>query len=101
MDALNAAIESFWDKFNDGPVNDDNILDLSPKATTVVLNSIGNGLLSAASRIDFTPIEGRDNLTVLVWANDPDDPEVVRDIARNINPKPVFDRFSNSYFPPT
>jgi hypothetical protein len=94
LKGLNAAIAKFWEGFEAEPLTDERILVDAPAATRVVLQAIGSGMLAATKRIDWTLVAGRDSVTLLVWANDPDDPEVVRAVARELNPVLLFERFS-------
>lgn len=99
LDQLNAAIDKYWDQFDELPDSDEKILEHAPAAARVVLHAIGEGLQAACAQIDWQSFGGRDELTVLVWVNDPDEPAVVRKIAKKLNPEEIFEEFSATYFP--
>lgn len=98
--AANDAVHAFWEAFKQGPVNDDNFIDLAMEACPLVLNALGDGLADAVQATDWTAAGGRENVTVLLWVNDPgeSDIEVVRAIAQRINSAEAFERFSQGFF---
>ena len=97
LKSLNAAIDDFWTVFEKRYHDDEVYLELAPTASEVVLRAIGEGLLRARTQLDWSPVGSPERLAIFVWVHDPDDPQIVREIAQTLNDPATFAEFSSRH----
>ena len=92
---LNAALDDYWTRLENSPLL--NLLISSDRAVAGVMSALAAGMKSTITefRQQSAPVP---DLLLLAWVNDPDDPEVVRNLARQLNPEALFNEFSKSYY---
>ena len=95
LEYLNEAIANVWDIIDALPDSDEKILEDCPSASRAVLRAIGRGLLAVSESFDWSP--GKARLSLVVWENDPDYPEVVREIVGLLNDSETFRKFCDHY----
>lgn len=93
LTALNGAVDAVWKIVDDLPDSDEKILEYCPAASRACLRAIGEGVRefreSNSTDLNLPPL-----LALLVWEHDPDFPDVVREIAEQLNHPETFELFS-------
>ncbi len=97
LEGLNEALNQVWEVFEELPDSDEKILDHSPRTTRALLRAIGKGLITASKSLTRPRALDGQSMSLLVWENDPDHPDVVSEIAEQLNEEETFAAFSNPF----
>jgi len=92
---LNDAINDFWTRLESSPLL--NLMVSSSSAVAGVLKAVTKGMRRAIEEDDNCAINWNQTIA-LVWVHDPDDPELVRKLARRLNDPVLYQRFSEHYY---
>ncbi|MCA9074590.1 MAG: DUF4303 domain-containing protein [Planctomycetaceae bacterium] len=96
-DHANAPIGRIWRKFQANCKDSADVIAYCPLVQKQLLDAMVDGLKKFDSNFDWSRVGGRDQFILLVFIPD-GNPELVRDMARRLNPPPVWEQFAASYY---